>query len=506
MAIVDDPDWLLNHIRHSFITSDDTGMCEMVIQENDLLTLAEHRKKLKEKASKNIKGNHSKCLNNTSCGVRGSLEKSPGAVSCNDGLFYKSSEEDIPVAPLAPSPDIQSGWDFGVRRRSNTAQKLEMIRKERQSRVQIKTVHWNQLPAHLINESKDSMFSKKVTTSLVPDNDIRGSNIVENRTDVKKVHINNGLDMQFSRVESNNVTVDTELTSTHVGFNVAETEAHSDLNESDDYNHEKKSHKRSVSALSQMLMQTVKVADNPFKEYYKFDGRGHEGATSTQRINMFVFVYGEPPPTEPMKVVMLVSGAKIIDLIGLSCWQYVTEKYSPPIKRTDVQGFTLNIAEDDGEVDYGFPALENNEPVAKFSFPTLALIEKHVVSNAGGVDGKYCESVFVKVNDYAGFSLIQVDDLNVTMGEILKKALKRRKGNNFVGKYNLEYQDRLGVCVDKDQTLDSTGAMEFCMVREHSSRSANNIPQEKVTRSKEKKVSSNKGLTGIQLQTIMSSS
>uniref|UniRef100_H2YZ13 Target of rapamycin complex 2 subunit MAPKAP1 n=1 Tax=Ciona savignyi TaxID=51511 RepID=H2YZ13_CIOSA len=368
MAIVDSPEWLLSHIRHSFITSDDTGMCEMVIQENDLLTLDEHRKKLKEKVNK------SKTLS--------------------------ASKNDIPIVPLAPSPDIQSGWDFGVRRRSNTAQKLERIRKERQSRVQIKTVHWSQLPPQLVGESKQSMFPKKATS-------------------------------------------------------------------------DEKSHTRTKSVLSQKLHETVKIADNPFKDYHKFDGRGHEGTTSTQKINMYVYVYGEPPPIEPIKVVILLSGAKVIDLIGLSCWQYFTEKYSPPLKRSDVQGFTLNIAEDDGEVDYGFPALENNEPVVKFSFPTLALIEKHAMISSGEDDGKYCESVFVRVNDYAGFSLIQVDDLNVTMGEILKKALKRRKGHKYLGKYNLEYQEKVGVCVDTDQTLDSTGAMEFCMVREHSSRSAN---------------------------------
>lgn len=31
MALYDDPKFILSHIRHSFITCDDTGMCEMVM-------------------------------------------------------------------------------------------------------------------------------------------------------------------------------------------------------------------------------------------------------------------------------------------------------------------------------------------------------------------------------------------------------------------------------------------------------------------------------------------
>lgn len=48
MAVLDDPEWLLRHIRHSFITSDDTGMCEMVIQDSDCMMLDEHRKVIKQ--------------------------------------------------------------------------------------------------------------------------------------------------------------------------------------------------------------------------------------------------------------------------------------------------------------------------------------------------------------------------------------------------------------------------------------------------------------------------
>ena len=36
MALLDDPAFIISHLRHSFITSDDTGMCEMAIMNEDL--------------------------------------------------------------------------------------------------------------------------------------------------------------------------------------------------------------------------------------------------------------------------------------------------------------------------------------------------------------------------------------------------------------------------------------------------------------------------------------
>lgn len=39
MAMMDNKEFLISHIRNSFITSDDTGMCEMIIDVDD----QEHR-------------------------------------------------------------------------------------------------------------------------------------------------------------------------------------------------------------------------------------------------------------------------------------------------------------------------------------------------------------------------------------------------------------------------------------------------------------------------------
>ena len=46
------------------------------------------------------------------------------------------------------------------------------------------------------------------------------------------------------------------------------------------------------------------------------------------------------------------------------------------IFRRHIEAFSLHIAEDDGEVDMDFPALDNKEPISKFGFYKLALVQK----------------------------------------------------------------------------------------------------------------------------------
>ncbi|XP_063492080.1 target of rapamycin complex 2 subunit MAPKAP1 isoform X6 [Macaca fascicularis] len=124
--------------------------------------------------------------------------------------------------------------------------------------------------------------------------------------------------------------------------------------------------------------------------------------------------------------VVTMASARVQDLIGLICWQYTSEGREPKLN-DNVSAYCLHIAEDDGEVDTDFPPLDSNEPIHKFGFSTLALVEKY---SSPGLTSK--ESLFVRINAAHGFSLIQVDNTKVTMKEILLKAVKRRKGSQKV--------------------------------------------------------------------------
>ncbi|XP_059116107.1 target of rapamycin complex 2 subunit MAPKAP1 isoform X3 [Peromyscus eremicus] len=318
MAFLDNPTIILAHIRQSHVTSDDTGMCEMVLIDHDV-----------------------------------DLEKThPPSVPGDSGSEVEGSSAETQGYVYAQSVDITSSWDFGIRRRSNTAQRLERLRKERQNQIKCKNVQWKERNSKQSAQELKSLFEKKSLKEKPPS-----------------------------------------------------------------------SGKQSI--LSVRLEQCPLQLNNPFNEYSKFDGKGHVGTTATKKIDVYLPLHSSQDRLLPMTVVTMAS-ARVQDLIGLICWQYTSEGREPKLN-DNVSAYCLHIAEDDGEVDTDFPPLDSNEPIHKFGFSTLALVEKY---SSPGLTSK--ESLFVRINAAHGFSLIQVDNTKVTMKEILLKAVKRRKGSQKI--------------------------------------------------------------------------
>ncbi|NXK62465.1 SIN1 protein, partial [Sylvietta virens] len=358
MAFLDNPTIILAHIRQSHVTSDDTGMCEMVLIDHDV-----------------------------------DLEKfNPSSAHGDNGSEPQGSNGDTQGYVYSQSVDITSSWDFGIRRRSNTAQRLERLRKERQNQIKCKNVQWKDRNTSCSAEELSSLFEKK------------------------------------------NFRVRSPCSG-------------------------------KPSILSVRLEQCPLQLNNPFNEYSKFDGKGHVGTTATKKIDVYLPLHTSQEKLQPMTVVT-IANAKVHDLIGLICWQYTSEGREPKLN-DNVSAYCLHIAEDDGEVDTDFPPLDSNEPIHKFGFSTLALVEKY---SSPGLAAK--QSLFVRINAAHGFSLIQVDSMKVTMKDILQKALKRRKGSQRGSgpQYRLEKQSEPNVPVDLDCTLESQSTLEFCLVRENSSR------------------------------------
>ncbi|XP_061655664.1 target of rapamycin complex 2 subunit MAPKAP1 isoform X2 [Phyllopteryx taeniolatus] len=323
MAFLDNPAIILAHIRQSHVTSDDTGMCEMVLIDQDVDL---------EKCHLAL--------------VPGSSNESAMLSSLNEGF---GTMADTHTCDLSQSMDITSSWDFGIRRRSNTAQRLERLRKERQNQIKCKNIQWKERSSSQSVEDLGSFFEKR---------------------DYK------------DRVRSSCMK----------------------------------------STLSLRLEQCPQQLNNPFNEYSKFDGKGHIGTTATKKIDVYLSMQMAQEKVHPMTVVT-IANARVHDLIGLICWQYTSEGREPKLNE-NVNAYCLHIAEDDGEVDTDFPPLDSNEPIHKFGFSTLALVEKY---SSPGLGSR--QSLFVRINAAQGFSLIPVDSLKVTMKEILQKALKKRKGS-----------------------------------------------------------------------------
>ncbi|KAG7197866.1 hypothetical protein KM043_001677 [Ampulex compressa] len=124
MALYDNQHWLLSHIRDSFLSTDDTGTCEMVMLGEDI------PKQLK---------------------AREVLQCYPGT--------DESDDEDLDA--LAESYDIQMDMEFSHRQRSNTAQRLEKMDLERKKAAKVKHVKWEHNPANISPAEQLELFQRK---------------------------------------------------------------------------------------------------------------------------------------------------------------------------------------------------------------------------------------------------------------------------------------------------------------------------------------------------------
>nr|XP_014425875.1 target of rapamycin complex 2 subunit MAPKAP1 isoform X5 [Pelodiscus sinensis] len=327
MAFLDNPAIILAHIRQSHVTSDDTGMCEMVLIDHDV-----------------------------------DVEKfNPSSMTGDSGSEMQGTNGDTQGYVYSQSVDITSSWDFGIRRRSNTAQRLERLRKERQNQIKCKNVQWKER-----NASYSDFTFLHLTSSP------------------SLVHEGIKLDLESDLIAAEELSSLFEKKNFRV----------------------KCPHSGKQSLLAVRLEQCPLQLNNPFNEYSKFDGKGHVGTTATKKIDVYLPLHTSQDKLLPMTVVT-IANAKVHDLIGLICWQYTSEGREPKLK-----------------------------------------------------------------NAAHGFSLIQVDSMKVTMKDILQKALKRRKGSQRGSgpQYRLEKQSEPNVPVDLDCTLESQSTVEFCLVRENSSR------------------------------------
>lgn len=118
MTFWDNPQMVINHLRHSCVTSDDTGMCEMVIvQDEGNFFQVKPRKRL--------------------------------------GMFYQDEGNEYPDYPqsfdIAVSPGIM-GRTPKTNRNSKPKSKQEF---------QCKTIHWNENSCCITESDKDEMFQEK---------------------------------------------------------------------------------------------------------------------------------------------------------------------------------------------------------------------------------------------------------------------------------------------------------------------------------------------------------
>nr|XP_033326748.1 stress-activated map kinase-interacting protein 1 isoform X2 [Megalopta genalis] len=122
MAFYDNDHWLLSHIRDSFLLTDNTGQCEIVMVGEDI--------------PKQLKSN--------------------GTLQCYPGM-EESDDEDLDG--LGESYDVQMDMEYSHRERSNTAKRLEKMDLERKKAAKV-NIKWENNPAISLTQQSE-LFQRK---------------------------------------------------------------------------------------------------------------------------------------------------------------------------------------------------------------------------------------------------------------------------------------------------------------------------------------------------------
>ncbi|KAH8301695.1 hypothetical protein KR059_008919 [Drosophila kikkawai] len=325
MATYSNQHWLLSHIRNSFISTDDTGMCETVMLSDDM-----PKHYLRKYGNSGAGGDH---------GHRRPQKPPPGDAGpatttttfeqrnirqadqpfqdvdfiCYPGLDLSDDEED----QSTHSFDIQMYPEVGAHRfRSNTAQKLEKLDIAKRRAARIKSINYQEQVQP--PESEDFFKRKEVPQS-------------------------------------------------------AKKSANSNEDELSDGGFQ--------SQLTEQLAKSPKQTQNRFIDFARFDGTSQVGM-QTKRINVYLNMLPEPDRNYPLKICVLAT-AKIQEVIGFVC--YKTSLLYPDVPLKSLQHYALYMTEDNDDME-DFPPLDNREPCSKFGFSHLTLAERRPLAPVTRVD------------------------------------------------------------------------------------------------------------------------
>ncbi|EDW02679.1 stress-activated map kinase-interacting protein 1 [Drosophila grimshawi] len=356
MATYSNQHWLLSHIRNSFISTDDTGICETVMLSDDMpkhylrkfqtatTTMDAYRRSQRLQASHQQQRKHPE---QRSAPLHQHHMMAPRIADqplqevdflCYPGLDL-SDDEDMDMS--THSFDIQMYPEVGAHRfRSNTAQKLEKLDIAKRKAARIKSVNYNE---EVQPPDRKDFFQRKA----------------------------------LSEPPADKPTISTKTKTTTTLTKSATTTTSTKSSSDDDL-----SDRGVRSMLTEQLARSPKQTQNRFIEYARFDGTAQVGMP-TKRINVYVNMLPEPERNYPLKICVLAT-AKIIEVIGLVCYK-TTLQYTDAVQLKSVQHYALYMTEDNDDME-DFPPLDNREPCSKFGFSHLTLAERRPLAPVTRID------------------------------------------------------------------------------------------------------------------------
>ncbi|KAH8370559.1 hypothetical protein KR093_004045 [Drosophila rubida] len=414
MATYSNQHWLLSHIRNSFISTDDTGICETVMLSDDM---PKHYLRKFQTATTTMDAHRRSSHRAQAAQQRNSVTKPPDTATptprsaplqhmvppriadqplhevdfyCYPGLDL-SDDEDLDMS--THSFDIQMYPEVGAHRfRSNTAQKLEKLDIAKRKAARIKSVNYNE---EVLPPDREDFFMKKPV---------------------------NGRPTQ--KPSTSNATA----TATKAAVPKAEKTSEDDLSD-----------EGVKSKLSEQLAKSPKQTQNRFIQYARFDGTAQVGMP-TKRINVYVNMLPEPDRNYPLKICVL-STAKIIEVIGLVCYK-TTLQYPDAVQLKSVQHYALYMTEDNDDMD-DFPPLDNREPCSKFGFSHLTLAERRPLAPVTRIDYQQGTKSITSMDEKTAAAAARaLENINLN-GDVTDGARGGAGGGDSPQDHVKEYEKRL---------------------------------------------------------------
>lgn len=357
MALYDNKLWILSHIHNSFMSSDDTGMCEQILG-------ADNFKEDLEIISKN--------------------QNLPSF------LGVLRDEEDEVDGFRQRSPEIKPSGDQWGRNRTNTSVQLDKQRALANG-PKVKVVQWRETEPDVKKDDPGELFPRKPL---------------------------------------------------HDSANPTTT---------------------SSSLLTKQLEDHPELHANHWMEFGRFDAGGRSQVGGVRQVSIYCTMASGDRAGEPL-VLACAREARVSDMVGLVCLRYTALNMGPPLK-PGVENYSFYMCEDNGDVDADFPPLEPGELFTKYGFNTLALVENsHEIPVA-------CLTLHLPDGT---FSQIEIEKKDITLGEVMERALEKRRRQFKTGRvqlsYHMEAVESPGVVLDPTTQLNTAGGTEFFIVRDNSKR------------------------------------
>jgi target of rapamycin complex 2 subunit MAPKAP1 len=129
------------------------------------------------------------------------------------------------------------------------------------------------------------------------------------------------------------------------------------------------------SLLSYQIDHCPQQPHNKFLEYAKFDGTAQTGS-----VLFKVYLTMIPQRKNYPMPICVSSTAKIEEFIGFICYKCSISIPNSEEQLGNFENFGLFIAEENGEIELGFPPLDKTEVCSRFCFTFLSLVECKPVS------------------------------------------------------------------------------------------------------------------------------